>query len=337
MVEGDLKWGKICLPIFFLILFIPFISESAYGECTPKSYDELTAFSLNIPGYTMGEKLISDRFIQGSFLALNMEVTFIKHLESVKIQILNYGNEDDAASDATVFPTFTDSEDWVVTTFRGHPTYQSTTQILSSEYMDYAVEWRVVDECIVVRGVWKEKIRVVEPLVTIEDGVTSVELVVGAVVDEIDGRTGVYIEPIIINDTPAEDNKTSTKPDGHTLVVLANSIDTSLSTEVFSLIKEWGIDIIHSSTEDFDQYKNEKIVLILGGPDATEGVGEKVQGVLSLVQEDSIREEGARRMFTKPDVWASDQRVFIIAGSDRHQTKKSLEENWEDVATEVIK
>ncbi len=77
--------------------------------------------------------------------------------------------------------------------------------------------------------------------------------------------------------------------------------------------------------------------MILGGPDAPEGVGERVQGVLSLLQGNSIREPRARRMFFKPNPWVEGQRVFIIAGSNRRETMTSHEENREDIASEALK
>jgi hypothetical protein len=96
-----------------------------------------------------------------------------------------------------------------------------------------------------------------------------------------------------------------------------------------------GFDVIHATAKDFDQYKGARSIVILGGPDAPEGIGEIVQDVLSKVQEDSIREAGARRRYSKINVWSPGQRVTVIAGSDRHETMKSQEENREDVALEI--
>jgi hypothetical protein len=206
---GGLYRVELIAILLILFLFVPLNSESVYGECVSKSYDELSSFSVDIPNYSLGEKLLNDRFIQGTFLARMMEVTFIKPLESVKIQILNYDDEGDAATDATVFPTTTDSQDWRETTFRGYPAYERAIQINSSEFIDYTFELRIVDGCIVVRGLWKEKTRVVEPLVTLAEGKASVELVVGEVVDEIDGRSGVYVEPPGVNDTSSTTPSTS--------------------------------------------------------------------------------------------------------------------------------
>jgi hypothetical protein len=110
-----------------------------------------------------------------------------------------------------------------------------------------------------------------------------------------------------------------------------------LAAGFFDYLENRGIDIIHVTSEDFDQYKREKFIVILGGPDAPEGVGERVQGVLSLLQENSIRETRARRMYSKTNTWVEGQRVFIIAGSNRRETMTSHEENREDIAMEATK
>ncbi|HKZ57814.1 MAG TPA: hypothetical protein VJ024_08940, partial [Thermodesulfovibrionales bacterium] len=171
-----------------------------------------------------------------------------------------------------------------------------------------------------VRGMWHEKIRRYEPLVTLAEGKDSVEKVVGAVVDKIDGRTGVNATFI------------AAKP---RIVVLANSIDYSMATDLFGFMGNRGIEVIKASAENFHLYKSEKFIVILGGPDAPEGVGEIVKEVLSEVQVESIREEGARRRYTKTNFWIQGQRVTVIAGSDRNATMKSHEEHREDVALEA--
>lgn len=108
-------------------------------------------------------------------------------------------------------------------------------------------------------------------------------------------------------------------------------------TGFFTYLENRGIELIHTTAEDFDLYKGENFIVILGGPDAPEGVGERVQGVLSLLQENSIREPRARRMYSKTNAWVDNQRVFIIAGSNRRETMTSHEENREDIAMEALK
>lgn len=121
------------------------------------------------------------------------------------------------------------------------------------------------------------------------------------------------------------------------IVVLANSIDYGNAESFFGFLKNIGIDVIHSTAADFEQYKNEKFIVILGGPDAYDGIGEIVQEILTEDEQNAIREKGNRKKYTKINPWKlrPGQRVTILAGSDRIQTKKSHEENKEEVSTEV--
>ncbi|MFQ6135632.1 MAG: hypothetical protein ACE5PM_00425 [Candidatus Hydrothermarchaeales archaeon] len=121
------------------------------------------------------------------------------------------------------------------------------------------------------------------------------------------------------------------------IAVLANSIDHDLAPDFFEFLKNKGMETIHVTAADFEQYKNEKFIVILGGPDAYEGVGEIVQQLLSLEEQEYLRVEGNRMMYVKIDPWGllSGQRVSIIAGSDRDQTKQAHVDNREKVYLNV--
>ncbi len=121
------------------------------------------------------------------------------------------------------------------------------------------------------------------------------------------------------------------------IVVLANSIDYNLASEFFGFLKNNGIEVISTNAQNFDRYKTEKFIVILGGPDAYEGVGAIVQspGLLISEEQNFVRTKGNRKMFVKTNVWTQGQRVFIIAGSDRYQTQSAHLENREGVSTQA--
>ncbi len=121
------------------------------------------------------------------------------------------------------------------------------------------------------------------------------------------------------------------------IVVLANSIDFELASDFYGFLGNKGMEVIHSTPDDFDQYKEEKFIVILGGPDAPEGIGEIVQEILSEDEQNTIREKGKRKKYVKTNPWGlkKGQRVTVLAGSDRNQTKKSHEENQDAVSTEA--
>jgi hypothetical protein len=207
-MKGNSNQVKFTICLLFLFLFFPLTSEFAHGKCDAQSSDQLKPYLVEITNYTLSDdNKIYDRFAAGSSLVHIWETAYIKSDESVRISLFSYDDETIASEDATVFPTSTKTKGWNETTFRGHPAYQKSSKIISSEYIDYSFDLRVVDECIVVRGWWHEKIRRYDPLLTLEEGEASVKTVVGAVVDEIDGRR--------IEEAPSTPE----------IIVLANSID----------------------------------------------------------------------------------------------------------------
>lgn len=113
----------------------------------------------------------------------------------------------------------------------------------------------------------------------------------------------------------------------HRIVILANSIDYSLASDFFSYLKNKNMNIVHATSVDFEQYKNEKFVVILGGPDAPEGVGEIVQEVLDENEQNQIREKGNRKMYANTNTWDQGQSIVVIAGSNREETKNAEDEN----------
>lgn len=119
------------------------------------------------------------------------------------------------------------------------------------------------------------------------------------------------------------------------LVLLANSIDYSLASDFLGFLRNEGLDVFYVTAPDFDQYKTEKFIVILGGPDAYEGVDEIIQQVLNKSEQDWLRIKGNRKMYVKTNVWRQGQVVMVIAGSDRWQTQKAGEENKLDVKNRI--
>jgi hypothetical protein len=75
--------------------------------------------------------------------------------------------------------------------------------------------------------------------------------------------------------------------------------------------------------------------VILGGPDALEGVGEIVRIVLNEEEEMALRLPGVREFYVKDGVWNRGQKVVVIAGSDRELTRMMVLEKMEEVLSEV--
>lgn len=118
-------------------------------------------------------------------------------------------------------------------------------------------------------------------------------------------------------------------------VVLANSIDYELGKDFNALLKNSGIEVIYTDAAKFQEHNKNKFIVILGGPDAYEGVGEIVQEVLSENEQNQLREGSNRKMYVKTKVWTTGQVVMVIAGTDRWETQKTGEENKVGVKNKV--
>jgi hypothetical protein len=119
------------------------------------------------------------------------------------------------------------------------------------------------------------------------------------------------------------------------VVVLANSIDYSNSLGLITLFRKNGFEIFHNTASLFHNCKQSKLIVVLGGPDAPEGVGEIVREILTEDEQNSVRSPGAKLVFVKSNVWAGDQKVIVLAGADRKLTLVAIQENLEGVAAVI--
>ncbi len=207
----------------------------------------------------------------------------------------------------------------------------------SSEYLDYTAELRLVNGCTVLRGYWHQKIRIYEPLVTLEEGKASLELVVGAIAPDALGPPAEGSKPTVINQTP---EITETPPPASSkprVILLANSIDYTLASGFIGYLEGRGLEVVRATSGDFESYKNEAFIVILGGPDAPEGVGTVVQGVLTISEGNAVRTQGRPGgVFKRIDQWRLGQKVYILAGIDRYATASAAETNRATIATEAL-
>ena len=124
------------------------------------------------------------------------------------------------------------------------------------------------------------------------------------------------------------------------VVVLANTVDKMLSAELFDYLEQSGLDVVHATAANFDSFKDERFVIILGGPDALEGVGEIVKGtgMLGIDDADYLRTDGSSKKYLSTNPWNVNpvQTVWIFAGADRHLTLQANRENMVAVAQEIV-
>jgi len=110
--------------------------------------------------------------------------------------------------------------------------------------------------------------------------------------------------------------------------ILSNAIDWSLQGESLKVFLESNkIDAQRIFPSNFDSYKNEAIIIILGGPDAYSGVGYIVTQVLDSSSINYLRTEGAYNVFLERDIFTAKQLIVVMAGNDRDLTAKAVVEN----------
>ena len=107
-------------------------------------------------------------------------------------------------------------------------------------------------------------------------------------------------------------------------VLLANPIDYTRATGLVEFLEANGYDVVHIGAQELNNYKTLNLIIILGGADAPDGVGDVVRSILDEREQELTRL--SYRYFSKTDVWAPGQRIFIFCGADRERTKQSHEE-----------
>lgn len=108
------------------------------------------------------------------------------------------------------------------------------------------------------------------------------------------------------------------------VILLTNSVDKSLNTDfIDSLNAERTVTVVEASA--FENYKNSKYIVILGGNKAPEGVGDIVEKALSEQEKTQISKE--KQMLIKLNLWQKGQVVVFFAGPERETTNAVCQEN----------
>jgi thioredoxin 1 len=115
------------------------------------------------------------------------------------------------------------------------------------------------------------------------------------------------------------------------VVVVSNSID--YSPELISYIGQ-EFDVITITADEVPDYQNYSYFVILGGPDAPEGIGELVSNILSIQEQNYLRTTDEYNLFVR----VKDGRTYLVlAGSDREQTKLAVDTLKDNVLTYLPK
>ncbi|VVB51853.1 Uncharacterised protein [uncultured archaeon] len=116
------------------------------------------------------------------------------------------------------------------------------------------------------------------------------------------------------------------------VTVLGNSIDIPLSTDTLDTMRLQGVDATTISAQELRLHQNDPLILILGGQNSPEGVGEIVGGILNISeQEELVSSPYARTVQVYPNLWCINQTVVILAGYSKEQTHKAFADSAGDI------
>ncbi len=110
-----------------------------------------------------------------------------------------------------------------------------------------------------------------------------------------------------------------------TVVVVSNSID--FSPDLIEYLQQ-EYEVISITAEEYPHYQEYQYYVILGGPDAPEGIGDIASSVLSFQQEEFLRVTEEYNLFIRVK---DGKTFFVLAGSDREQTKLAVTELKDEV------
>ena len=118
------------------------------------------------------------------------------------------------------------------------------------------------------------------------------------------------------------------------VIVLSNDVDWNIKGKELEIdLEKADFKVRRVNAKEFENYKKERLIIILGGPDAYDGVGKYVREALTEEECNDAR-TGKRVIFIKHDVWAKPQIVIIIAGKDRYSTGDRINKYLKDMDTE---
>lgn len=104
-------------------------------------------------------------------------------------------------------------------------------------------------------------------------------------------------------------------------ILLANEIDYTRASDLIEFLNLNGYEVVHITAGDITKYRTETLIIILGGADARDGVGDIVKHILNDEEEELTRQKIC--WFLKKEVWAANQRIFIFSGRDRDETAEA--------------
>ena len=121
------------------------------------------------------------------------------------------------------------------------------------------------------------------------------------------------------------------------VILVANSIDLSYAQDFINFLVNKSIDVISISAENFSDYKEENNIILLGGQNAPEGIGNIAGTLLTVKEKESILATNtSKNVFTKNNIYTRNQIIKVLAGYEKEQTQSVWVENKEKIVDEIL-
>ncbi len=120
------------------------------------------------------------------------------------------------------------------------------------------------------------------------------------------------------------------------VALVANSIDYNQNSNIISILQSRGMNIVYFGRTDTG-YNSYPYVIILGGPDAPDHTGFLASQILLSNEINNLRRiPGYQIFYEKRDQWINRQKVFVIAGSDRENTRFAVQSNLVTLIDRIV-
>jgi len=134
--------------------------------------------------------------------------------------------------------------------------------------------------------------------------------------------------------------KQQVKEEQPNLIVVAGKETYKLAEGIIQFMESRGVPVLHLIASEFNgyqtdkekpDYRKEEYIVILGGPNEPNGIGDIIKEVLTPEEVEWVSQPGNRKMYIKGDVWRKGQNLIIFAGSNKEAVKSAMvntKDNW---------
>jgi len=122
------------------------------------------------------------------------------------------------------------------------------------------------------------------------------------------------------------------------LILVGNKASLECARSFTDFLVSLDIPVKEVCARDFEKYKSEKYIIILGGSQKeSEGLGDVIRRLLTKEDLEWITESGNRKMYIQHDVFGQGQFIVVFAGSDIEaaaRCRKGNREKWQGLISQ---